>query len=318
MNIAFFTGAFTERGTEVALFAYAKYNEEILQNKSIIVYPRSVTEKDTFDKFKNRFEMIEIEKVEDMEQVIPTRGIQVFYVLTHGGSWDNRYAMKQDIWGDCSTLVQCVFDTTNPQGDHYLAISDTLNKKYNTSVPVIPHIVERSSTKANLREELGLGSATVFGRYGGYGQFDNAFAHEAIRQYLSKDPNAYFLFMNTEKFYTHPRILYLEKTIDVEYKEKFVNTCDAMIHARNLGETFGLSVAEFAIQNKPVITFRSSMDNAHLDILGKKAVIYDSVESLVEIFEQLPSIIPLNDWTAYDEFTPERVMPMFVPFFTRN
>lgn len=318
MNIAFFVGAFTERGTEVALFTYAKYNEEFLHNKSIIVYPRNITEKDTFEKFKQRFEMIEIEKIEDMKELIPSRGIHVFYVITHGGPWDNRHGMKEDIWGNCVTLVHCVFDTTNPQGDHYLAISDTLNKKYNTHVPVIPHIVERSSTTHHLREKLGLGNAIVFGRYGGYDQFDNPIAHTAIREYLSTDPNAYFLFMNTKPFYHHPRILYLEKSIHIEDKERFVNTCDAMIHARNLGETFGLSIAEFSIQNKPIITFRTQMDNAHLDILGKKAVLYHSVESLVEIFENLPEIIPLNDWTAYDQFTPEKVMPLFVPLFTRK
>jgi hypothetical protein len=31
MNIAFFIRQFTERGTEVAIYDYAKYNEEILK-----------------------------------------------------------------------------------------------------------------------------------------------------------------------------------------------------------------------------------------------------------------------------------------------
>ena len=37
MNIAFFVRHFTERGTEVAIYDYAKYNEEILNNKSYII-----------------------------------------------------------------------------------------------------------------------------------------------------------------------------------------------------------------------------------------------------------------------------------------
>ena len=37
MNIAFFVRHFTERGTEVAIYDYAKYNEEILKNNSYIV-----------------------------------------------------------------------------------------------------------------------------------------------------------------------------------------------------------------------------------------------------------------------------------------
>ena len=37
-------------------------------------------------------------------------------------------------------------------------------------------------------------------------------------------------------------------------KEAFYRTCDAMLHARRDGETFGLAVAEFSVRNKPVIT----------------------------------------------------------------
>jgi len=37
MNIGFFIRHFTERGTEVSAYDYAKYNEEILHNKSIII-----------------------------------------------------------------------------------------------------------------------------------------------------------------------------------------------------------------------------------------------------------------------------------------
>ena len=37
-NIAFFCRHFTERGTEIAIYNYAKYNEEILGNKSYIIH----------------------------------------------------------------------------------------------------------------------------------------------------------------------------------------------------------------------------------------------------------------------------------------
>ena len=47
-----------------------------------------------------------------------------------------------------------------------------------------------------------------------------------------------------------------------------------MIHARQMGETFGAAVSEFSIKNKPVITCRG-YDNAHLDILKDKAIIYN-------------------------------------------
>ena len=37
-NIAFFIRHFTERGTEVAVYDYANYNEKILHNNSYIIY----------------------------------------------------------------------------------------------------------------------------------------------------------------------------------------------------------------------------------------------------------------------------------------
>ena len=77
-------------------------------------------------------------------------------------------------------------------------------------------------------------------------------------------------FLNTKKFYDHKNIIYLERNTNIEFKSKFVSTCDAMIHAREDGETFGLSVAEFSAANKPVITFANSIDNEHIRILSNK------------------------------------------------
>ena len=128
---------------------------------------------------------------------------------------------------------------------------------------------------------------------------------------LNADPNSYFLFMNTQKFYEHPRIIYLDINIDLEYKVKFINTCDAMIHARAMGETFGLAVAEFSMKNKPIITCRCG-DLAHIDILGDRAIVYNSTEELVRIFTNARSIIESrSDWNAYRAYSPERVIGLF-------
>ena len=39
-------------------------------------------------------------------------------------------------------------------------------------------------------------------------------------------------------------------------KSRFLYACDAMIHARADGETFGMAVAEFSVHNRPVLTVR--------------------------------------------------------------
>ena len=75
-----------------------------------------------------------------------------------------------------------------------------------------------------------------------------------FQEFLLNNSNTYFLFMNTDRFHYHPKIIYLDPTLDPIEKTKFINTCDAMIHARSNGETFGLAIAEFSLKNKPVIT----------------------------------------------------------------
>lgn len=320
MNIGFFIRHFTERGTEVSIYDYAKYNEEILNNKSYIICFTEAKQKKinfpierySYEKFNKRFEIIEIQDINEMINVIKNYNLSFFYTLTRGGKNDIYYFNDKNIWGNCKTIKHCVFDTTCPEGDFYITISEMLNKKYNTNIPVIPHIVDLPPGNENLRNELQIPQdAIVYGRYGGVDEFNINIAHNAIKKYLNLDNKCYLLFMNTKVFYKHPRIIYLDKNVDLHYKVKFINTCDAMIHAREMGETFGLSIAEFSIKNKPIITCKCG-DLEHIKILGDKAILYKSVEDLINIFKNIKSIInSRDDWNAYSLYSPEYVMELF-------
>ena len=320
MNIGFFVRHFTERGTEVAIYDYAKYNEEILGNKSyIICFTQSSSmqksigpvERCSYDKFNTRFQIIEIQHISDMSTIIQNYNFSFFYTLTSGGNDVYEFNNKM-IWGNCKTIKHCVFDTTCKESDFYISIADVLNTKYKTQYPVIPHIVELPNYNDHLRNELHIPeTATVFGRYGGYSEFNIKEVHHAIKEYIDTDENCYFLFMNTQPFHIHPRIIYLEKTIDLLYKTKFINTCDAMIHARLMGETFGLSIAEFSIKNKPIITSMCG-DLEHINILKGNAIIYHSIEDLLHIFKNIQTIIKSKqNWNSYTKYTPEYVMHLF-------
>jgi len=323
MNIAFFVRHFTERGTEVAIYDYAHYNEEYLKNKSYIICFIEKTQQNinfptvrvSYEKFKNRFDIIEINEINDMSNVINTYNLSFFYTLTHGGN-DIYQFNNQTIWGKCKTIKHCVFGTTYPEANFYISISEMLNKTNNTNLPVIPHIVDLPNSDENLRDELQIPhDAIVYGRYGGKSEFNIQSAQDAIKDYLQQNEQVYFLFMNTNKFYEHPRIIYLDYTLDINYKVKFINTCDAMIHARLMGETFGLSIAEFSIKNKPIITCLCG-DLEHIHILGEKAIIYKSKEDLIDIFNNIKKIINLRtDWNAYRLYSPEYVMSLFISIF---
>ena len=314
-NVIFFMNNFSERGTGVATFDYARYNEDILGNKSYIVcYSNKGTDFDpsVYSKFKDRFGVLEINNIRDITNIINQFDIHFFYALVFGNESSSFEFNNKNIWLQCKTIKHCVFETTFEEGDFYISISHFLNQKYNTNIPVIPHIVDLPDTDENLRTALNIPhDAIVYGRYGGKEQFNIKDAHDAIRAFLQTETNTYFLFMNTDKFYEHPNILYLDKTVDPLFKTKFINTCDAMIHARLGGETFGLAIGEFSSRNKPVITCNCG-DMEHLRILCEKAITYNSVDDLLYIFKNIREILRFeNDWNMYRDYSPKKVMEMF-------
>lgn len=327
MNIIFFIRHFTERGSEIAIYDYAKYNEEILKNKSYIMcFSKNTQEKlsfgnmrHSFEKFNSRFDIIEVSNFLEIKNAIDNLSIDFFYTLTHGGKDIYNFENK-NIWGKCKTIKHAIFDTTFPESDFYVSISNTLNSKFKTNVPVIPHIVSLPDSDKNLREELGISKEKiVLGRYGGYDTFNIRFVKNAIVDFLDKNDNIVFLFMNTETFYEHPNIIYLNKNIDLLYKTKFINTCDAMMHARFEGESFGLSIGEFSSKNKPIITCKSTIDNEHIHILKDKAIIYTDLNSLLNIFMFIKQLIYSKDnWNCYNDFSPENVMRMFNNLFNNS
>lgn len=323
-TVLFFVRHFTERGTEVAIYDYAKYNEEILHNKSYIVAftPESnrahgfCMDRWSYDKFKSRFEILEIEDIRrDMPKIIEQTKADVFYTLTHG-NYDIYEFWDKSIWQNCKTIKHCVYSLACPESDYYCSISQFGNMHYNTNYPVIPHIVKLPDVDGNFRKELGIPEhAIVLGRYGCYSPFGIPYVKESIIDSLNRDENLYYLFMNTPSFCDpHPRIIHLERSIDLEYKTKFIQTCDAMLHVSELGETFGLCVAEFSSKNRPIITCNCGATE-HIRILNDRAIIYNNKEELDNILANIREIIwSRTDWNAYEDYSPEKVMKLFTLF----
>lgn len=311
LTIGFHSGQLCERGTEIALYDYAFYNENIYNNKSIIFYDKNSPNNinSVIKKFNSKFKCYAYDKFIDIDNIIIDENIDYFYNIKYGKK-DN------SIVANCPNLVHGVF-VIEPHGDKYAAISKNLAIKYNNIVDYVPHMINLpTDIKENLRSMLNISlNAIVFGRYGGKGQFDIGFVHSAIKKVLELNDQIYFLFANTNIFYKHPRIIYLNSIINLSEKVKFINTCDAMIHARSDGETFGLAVGEFSTMNKPVITTISG-DSSHIDILTDKAIIYNNEDQLINIFQNIEAIRnSKTDWNAYIEYTPEKVMDKFMRVF---
>lgn len=345
-NIAFFMRHFTGRGVEQSIFDYAHYNEKILGNKSYIfaftparqaAFQNELefsTERIKYDQFKERFgSIIELNDFSEMPTYISLLDLHFFYTQVHGREDDLYRFEDKNFWGKCRTIKHCVFHTRVPQADFNLSISQFLNLGLDTNLPVVPYMVpfadhhkeevSKMGNLGNMRAELGIPEdAVVFGRYGAHDQFDIPITHNAIYHTVNQPQNAhiYFIFMNTAPLFSqvgrdfyHPNIRYLPFSSNIQDKIRFINTCDAMIHARKSGETFGLAVAEFSLMNKPIITSHMG-DVEHLLILREKAMIYANDRHLYYIFthfRELTAWNKENDWNAYKDYVPEKVMQLF-------
>ena len=325
--IGFYSNQLSERGTEVAMYDYANYIETYFDCKCFIFYnniENSVVE--VINKFKRRFgesSVYRITYTEEIEEIIRNNQIKYFYNIC-SGKGDSAFLLNNAI-----NLIHSVFEN-NPfgnfeKGDKYATISVLLSEKTNT--PFIPHIVDlpiiKNNDSYNLRKSLNIPeNALVLGRYGGYEQFDIEIAHEAIKQVVEKYTNIYFLFVNTKPFHTHKNIIYLDKIIEVYEKVKFINTCNAMIHARSDGEIFSLSIGEFSFLNKPILTTHATTTekNYHLTMLDNKALYYSSVDELIKMITLLPFLSHLTSkdddfWNMYKQYNPYNVMKKFGEVF---
>jgi FkbM family methyltransferase len=348
-KIGFYDNGLSERGTSTMMFSYADYAEKYFKCKSIIFYNRThySNNNEVIDKFRKRFVVYDIDNFDEINNIIVEKNIKYFY-NTCAGKRNCTELVK-----NCKNLIHAVFDI-EPFGDIYAGISDYIVKKSKyPDIDAIPYMIDLPIHNENMRHELILpDNAFIIGRIGGYKQFDVPEAHNAIIKFLNSlnDTNpvnyfiskintrqqqnsnnknhtyknetnrkVYFVFVNTNRFYEHPQIIYLDKIIDPYLKVKYINTCNCMIHARSDGETFGLAVGEFSSLNKPIITCRSNLDNCHLEILGDKAIIFDSTDSLITILENIQTISnSRDDWNTYKEYTPEKVMTQFKDVFLSN
>ena len=309
-TICFWLNHLGERGMCVSTYDYAYYNEKILNNKSIILHNADDAsgDPDVLNKFTAQFEIYSC-RVGDIDSMVATLHGDLLYILKHGKYDDLMYFKTK-------TAIHAVFEATQPHGDIFAVISSEVNGA--NHLPIVPHMINLPTNIETMRTELNIPEdALVFGRHGGYDQFNMDFVHNAVLHIALSHPNVYFVFMNTRPFCQElPNVIHIDKTIDLEKKATFINTCDAMIWGRSGGETFGLSIGEFSSRNKPVFCMDIG-SRAHVNILGEKAIVYTK-ESL---YNQMATFIgnykemKNRDWNAYKEFTPENVMHIFNKVF---
>lgn len=190
---------------------------------------------------------------------------------------------------------------------------------------------------AQFRAQLGIPKdAIVIGRHGGLHTFDLGWVKDTVTELVHSEPGVWFVFMNTEPFVDHQRVIFTEACVLRKSKAAFMDACDAMLHAHALGEALGLACAEFSSMGKPVMTLAperlgplslrldvpeeaaardiQNVRRNHLEILGGKALVFSHGEGLKDLILHIQKTAKCRTregWNACQELVPARVMSLF-------
>lgn len=308
MKIIFHDNSLCVRGTTVALYDYAYFCKHMFGFDVSILFDKKhfANDESTINKFKAEFDVVQsYSSNSEMQSLIIDQKADVFFMIKHG-KYDGVISNSCQNW--VNAIGPC--KRSDVHGEKFFMGSKWLSD-VSDGIDYVPYMVNLPSTDEDLRDELNIPkSAIVFGRNGGHDSFNLEFAKRAVIDSLSKNENIYYLFQGTDKFIDHPRVIHLPPSPDLIYKTKFINTTDALLHARDLGESFGQTCAEFSSRNKPVITWFNSPERNHIDILGDKGIYYQNYDDLLRIllgFEPDSS----KDWNCYREYLPIPVMDKF-------
>lgn len=314
MKIAFHSEQLGLRGTEIALYDYAYYSREFLGIEPYIISNKN-SNLETLDKFKKEFETHLYANFSEVVSLVDKHAIDMVYYIK-AGNFDGK------IVPNAKNLVHSVFQMHQPHGERYAYVSEWIAKKMNWE-HYVPHIVDiqKYSHDQDLREQLNISSDTlVLGYHGGKDSFNIPWVKDAVLQVANSRTDIHFVFMNVNPFGEEvSNISFLEGTYDMDAKVAFINTCDAMLHARDGGESFGLSVAEFSRLNKPIITTDWAsgglVDMAHLHMLKDTAIIYqpDTISSILTDIQK--SDFKGKNWDMYEQYNPQNVMAKFKQVF---
>lgn len=151
---------------------------------------------------------------------------------------------------------------------------------------VLYYPIEKPCTRENLRKELGIGEDVfVFGRIGrNADDIHDPISLKAYKQiesdrtlFLALSPPPQMIKDAQDLGVRHIRTL--DPTVDDQFLSRFYNTIDILAHARLDGETFGCVIGEAMIHGKPVITHRSNLRNAQVELVdGASGFVVDQYD----------------------------------------
>ncbi|CAN2213725.1 GT4_UGDG-like domain containing protein [Candidatus Nanopelagicaceae bacterium] len=237
------------------------------------------------------------------------------------------------------SVIHSVFQYFEPHGNKYAYVSEWLAKQVKKKTLAqgflkmdtdkiqnsfkekawVPHMISLPTHNKNLRSELGIPNDALVGlRYGGFETFDLEFVQKTVCLELIRNPNFWFIAVNTKEFWQHPRLLNLPGFFDQSFKLSLLNTADFFLHARSNGESFGLSILEAMHSKTPVLSWKGGTDKNHLRLLHSGST-YRNGRELVRKMQKIPDYPYLNsNYSTASKYTPDKVMDKFFTEFIQE
>lgn len=326
MKVGFHCDSLSLRGVTVATLAYARMWRQALKQESVIIKSEGQTPwiKD-HPNSKKRIEDLEVIGYRDPKQLdslLVYSEIDALYVMT-SGSLEKRFSyITPPLW------IHAVFPSkiSDIHGSRYACISDWLTKEsFNHKVPFVPHIVnfpaEDFENRKSWRNKYDIPyESIVIGSMGGSHTFDLKPARDGLEEALNSNSNLYFVALNHRKFTSHKQSRFIPGTDNLNEKSSFVHACDAMLHGRSQGETFGLACAEFAAAGKPIFAWRHAPERHHLEKFCPDILNFSTAR---ELAKKLLALDP-SDWSPSElqqscvPYRQETIAPIFEEVFAKN
>jgi hypothetical protein len=328
-RILFHSNQLCERGTEVALYDYAHFFELLAGGVSYIASNEG-NSLESKPKFEARFpgRVFILDKNITFASVAEKLSLDAIYTIQGDTAFDFHLPDAR-----AKLLVHGVFDGTRGSPFSATAVIHPSVPRA-TCMPVVNHIVfanESFAAAPSLRRELNIDEAArVFCRHGGADTFSITEAREAVCSHARAFPWDVFLLLGTSPLlgtnHTNceiglPNIVHLPKNTDLLYKARFLSSCNACVHARGDGETFGLAVAECSLAGLPVITYAHppAGADAHVRMQGRLAITYNSGGDLEKILASFNTSMHRDNAGAYRKlyaaYSPDAVMHEFLVNF---
>jgi glycosyltransferase involved in cell wall biosynthesis len=301
VKILLHDNSLTERGTTVAVTAYARALRDQFGASVQIAYREDTASRPAVvNTLKKEFDLIPYWNHSSLQRHVSAAKSDFFYAIK-AGAWDNVVVQGP------RNLVHAVFQEYQPHGDRYAYVSSWLASKMRRNrrkrlkfhaqktfrqtgfrvaenakqFDFVPHIVQPVDRQSDYRHSLGIPSdAVVVGSLSGSSQFDISFVRQWLHELVLKDPNTYVVCPNLRPFADHPRLRFIPTIVDVQEKFDYLHSLDVLIHARSMGETFGLAIAEALAVGTPVLAHTGGRDRNHIEMLAGSGWLYATRDDL--------------------------------------